>query len=161
MVINNLSDFREPLVPEVLVDADAFVGLAREGVDTNFEKAKDISLFLQEKGVHWFVSPFTIGEAATVLSYKVSQETARLFLKDVRRYEVDQYPLNDDLQEDTDRFFFHEKRKRTSYFDCFNMALLTRYKRTLVGIFSFDKIYRSRGFHLIDSLEEAQNIFAV
>ena len=46
-------------------------------------------------------------------------------------------------------WFLKQKQKGTSYFDCYNMALLDRYKKQLVAIFSFDVIYKKNGFTLV------------
>lgn len=66
----------------VLVDADFLVALAKED-DTNHRSAISRTRILDDALV--FVSPFTIPEAATVLSYKVSQKEAKKFYQKQER----------------------------------------------------------------------------
>jgi len=128
----------------VLVDADALVALAKED-DSNHNKAVDICKILQKKGVSYLVSPFAVAEAVTVISYKVSQKAAISFLEETRTIDnLSEVSLPEQHAPLADAWFIKQKKKGTSYFDCYNMALLERYKA--YKIFSFDKVYESNGF---------------
>ena len=133
------------LIKDVLVDADALVALAKQD-DSNHQKAIKINEFLQQTGVSYYVSPFTVAEAATVLSYKVSHTAAKIFLKEIRKIDLPVLELPEKYKELADIWFLKQNKKGTSYFDCYNMALLERYKKQLDAIFSFDSIYKKNSF---------------
>lgn len=136
---------------DILVDADALVALAKID-DSNHKKALNISRKFQKTGVMWYVSPFTIAEAATVISYKVSHKEAKRFLTEVRNLGLGTLSLKEENLKLADKWFLKQDKKGTSYFDCYNMALLERYNKTLSGIFSFDKIYKRNKFKLIEDI---------
>ncbi len=136
-------------LPNILVDADVLVAIAKKD-DSNHTKALAISKDLQEKGAQWYVSPFTVAETVTVLSYKVSQREAKAALKEIRK--LDNFlPLS--LKENeiniADKWFLKQEKKGTSYFDCYNMALLEKHNKFLSGIFSFDSVYARNGFNVV------------
>lgn len=131
---------------DVLVDADALVALAKPD-DSNHEKALQISRHLQQRGVTYLLSPFTVAEAVTVLSYRVSHQAAKKFLKEMVDLDLFVVSLPRGQSELGDRWFLKQaSRKGVSYFDCYNMALLDRYRDQIGAIFSFDAIYRKNGF---------------
>jgi len=132
----------------VLVDADILVALAKKD-DSNHKKAVEINNLLQEKGVTFYVSLFTIAEATTVLSYKVSHKAAKEFLRDIRKIDLPVLELSEKYKDLADEWFLKQTKKGASYFDCYNMALLERYKAQIKGIFSFDSIYKKNGFETI------------
>lgn len=134
-------------IDDVLVDADALVALVKTD-DLNHQKAMRISLSLQKNGCTWYVSPYTIGEVVTVISYKISHAVAKNVLQQLRKLALNPLSLRDnDL---ADKWFIKQNKKGSSYFDCYNMALLERYKKELNGlIFSFDAIYKRNGFKLV------------
>jgi len=136
----------------ILIDADALVALAKSN-DSNHKKATELSSKLQKSGVYYCFSPFTVAEATTVLSYKTSHESAKNFLKQIRKLDVPILELPKKLSTLTDEWFLKQKKKGTSYFDCYNMALLDRYKNQFVAIFSFDSIYKRNGFILVEDLK--------
>ncbi|AKM79640.1 MAG: hypothetical protein UX85_C0001G0200 [Candidatus Beckwithbacteria bacterium GW2011_GWB1_47_15] len=133
---------------DVLVDADALVALAKTN-DSNHKRAIRLSEKLQKAGVSFYFSPFTVAEATTVLSYKTSQPDAKKFLKQIRSLQIPVLELPEKFSSLADEWFLKQKQKGTSYFDCYNMALLDRYKKQLVAIFSFDVIYKKNGFTLV------------
>lgn len=139
------------LEEDILVDADALVALAKID-DSNHRKALNISKKLQKTGVTWIVSPYTIAEAVTVLSYKVDQKEAKRFLAEVRNLDLGTLSLKEENLKLADDWFLKQDKKGTSYFDCYNMALLELHNKTLLGIFSFDRIYKSNGFKLAQDL---------
>ncbi len=138
-------------MPDILLDADALVALVKIN-DLNHQKALNISKSLQRKGCTWYVSPFTIGEVVTVISHKIDQITARGVLKELRKQNLNQLDLKDKYSHLADDWFNKQNKKGTSYFDCYNMALLTRYKNQLDEIFSFDGVYKRNGFRVADEI---------
>ena len=96
-------------------------------------------------------SPFTVAEAATVLSYKTTHQSAKEFLKEIRELDVPVLELPEKYEELSDDWFLKQNKKGTSYFDCYNMTLMERYK--LVASFSFDSIYKRNGFTLLQDLK--------
>lgn len=139
-------------VKDVLVDADVLVALAKID-DSNHKRAVDLSNKLQRAGVNYCFSPFTVAEAATVLSYKTTHQFAKEFLKQIREMDVPVLELPEKYEELPDDWFLKQKKKGTSYFDCYNMALLERYKKQLAAIFSFDFVYNRNGFTLLEDLK--------
>ena len=130
---------------DILVDADALVALVKSN-EPNHKKALFISEVLQKKGCVWYISPFTIGEVVTVISHKINQATAKKALEELRKQNLNLLTLKDEHVHLADDWFHKQNKKGTSYFDCYNMALLERYKKQLNAIFSFDGVYKRNGF---------------
>ena len=164
MVNNYLSAFEEKvlldetkaseqtkILDDILIDADALVALAKVD-DSNHKKAISISKNLQMRGVFWLFSPFTIAESTTVLSHKVSQRSAKDFLRAIRELDIPVLSLKEEDIPLVDTWFLKQEKKGTSYFDCYNMAILQKHKDLLLGIFSFDKIYSHNGFKTAEQL---------
>lgn len=134
------------IIKEVLFDADALVALVNKD-DSNHEKALKINQKLQKIGVFRYVSPFTIFETLTVLSHKIPHPIAKDFLKEVRKRDYFSLLCLDEKNATlADKWFLKQTTTGISYFDCYNMALLERYKNQIDGIFSFDEIYKKNGF---------------
>lgn len=138
-----------PLIKGVLVDADALAALSKRD-DSNHQKAVKINASLQKMGVAFCLSPFTVAEAATVLSYRVSHQAAKRFLREIRKISLPVLELPEKYAHLADKWFFGQTKKGSACFDCYNMALLERYKADLEAIFSFDKIYLRNGFKLAE-----------
>ena len=145
------SDKDTPIMPDILLDADALIALAKQD-DSNHQRAIRINDELQKRGVSYMLSPFTIAEAATVLSYKVSHQAAKKFLKQIRELDIPAFDLKEEQIKLADFWFNKQSKKGISYFDCFNMVLLDRYKKQIEAIFSFDSIYKKNGFKIADDL---------
>ena len=107
---------------------------------------------LQKKGCTWCISPFTVGEAVTVISYKVNQAAAQKVLKELREQDLNVLTLKEEHLHLVDQWFNKQRQKGTSYFDCYNMALLERYHSQLNAIFSFDGVYKRNGFKLAEEI---------
>lgn len=144
-----LTDF----MVDILVDADALVALVKVN-EPNHKKALFTSEALQKRGCTWYISPFTIGEVVTVISHKISQSTAKKALKELRKQNLNVLTLKEDQLPLVDTWFNKQNKKGTSYFDCYNMALLDRYEKQLNAIFSFDSVYGRNAF------KTAQDIIA-
>ena len=141
-----LASDKETIIKDILFDADAIISLVKED-DSNHKRALNVNNKIQEIGVTRYISPFTIAEVVTVLSHKASHSEAKKFLEEVRK--SDYFELLSLKEEDNylaDKWFFKQTIKGVSYFDCYNMALMERYKNQLGGIFSFDEIYKKNGF---------------
>lgn len=122
---------------KILVDADALVALAKED-DSNHKKAVKIARRLRKQTL--FITPLTIPEAATVLSYRVSQKAAQRFLKEARQRKLIELPLTTQISLLADEIFLKQKKKGTSWIDCLNVAMSQIHN--LDRIFSFDLFYR-------------------
>lgn len=129
---------------KILVDANALVALAKED-DTNHQKAIKVATSLKRATL--YVSPFTIPEAATVLSYRVSQKAAKEFLKEARKRKLVELKITPQISQLADEIFLKQRKKGISWIDCLNVALIKTYK--LSGIFSFDKFYKKAGTTLV------------
>lgn len=129
---------------KVLVDADALIALAKSD-DTNHEKAVVVASKLSEATL--YVAPLTIPEAATILSYRVSQQAAKKFLVEARRRKLIEMDVDASVIKGADEVFLAQKRKGISWIDCMNVALYKANK--LDGIFSFDRFYKKMGLKLI------------
>jgi len=136
---------------DILVDADALVALAKTD-DSNHQKAVKINQKLQQGKFNFYLSPFTIAETVTVLSYKVSQQAAKDFLQQIRKTDLPILILPENSQNLADLWFLKQSKKGISFFDCYNMALLEKFKNQLAAIFSFDSIYKKNGFMLTEEL---------
>jgi predicted nucleic acid-binding protein len=122
---------------KILVDADALVALAKID-DTNHKKAFQIAQKI--KNASLYITPFTIPEAVTVLSYTTSQKAAILFLKEARKKKIIELSINQEIIFLTDELFFQQSKKGTSWIDCLNVVMVKFYH--LDKIFSFDKFYK-------------------
>lgn len=120
----------------ILIDADALVALSKID-DSNHAKA--IRITKKIKSASLFASPLAIPEAASVISHRVSQKMASVFLKEAREKKITIIPLNSKLEKLADEIFIAQNKKGTSWPDCLNLAIARKYG--IQAIFSFDKIY--------------------
>lgn len=146
-------DSGEPtdLMIDVLIDADALIALIKSD-DSNHPKALRIGESLQKIGCTWYISPYTIGEVVTVISYKISQFAAKNVLKELRKLHLNELTLKNEDVDLADKWFIKQNKKGASYFDCYNMALLERYKKQLNVIFSFDRVYKRNSFKTAEEI---------
>ncbi|MBM3283609.1 type II toxin-antitoxin system VapC family toxin [Candidatus Gottesmanbacteria bacterium] len=121
---------------KILVDADVLVALAKED-DNNHPKAVKIAKSLEKETL--FITPLAIPEAATVLSYRISQKIAGQFLNEARQRKLVELSLTPQTCLLTDEIFLKQKQRGISWIDCLNIAMVQVYH--LDGIFSFDKFY--------------------
>ena len=129
---------------KLLVDADALVALAKSD-DTNHKKALNLARKIENPS--FYISPYAIPEAVTVLSYHVSQTAAKAFLKRIREKNIKQLPSTHTIEQETDKIFQEQTRKGISWFDCFNIALMNNHP--LDFLFSFDKFYKKVGVKML------------
>jgi len=129
----------------ILIDADGLVALAKTN-DSNHEKALKISQKI--KDLNLYITPFTIPEAATVISYKVGQKEAKTFLESARTKKLIELPITKDLIDKADEIFLAQNKKGTSWIDCLNAAALKIHG--LDAIFSFDSFYKQLKLSVIN-----------
>jgi predicted nucleic acid-binding protein len=127
----------------LLVDTDFLIALIKED-DKNHPKA--ISKLRGLKETLIFVNPFIIPETAIVLFYKVSQKSAKKFLREARRTFVE-LPLKEEIITLADKIFLAQNKRGISWIDCLNAAFVKYYK--LDGILPFDKFYPKIGVKII------------
>lgn len=128
---------------KIFIDADFLVALNKKD-DSNFKKAIQKSHLLKTAQV--FITPLTLPEAVTVLSYKISQDSACMFLKQARASQFNIVPFDDILISKSDQIFLAQKTKGTSWIDCLNVAAIQIHG--LDGILSFDRFYKKMGIKI-------------
>ncbi len=125
---------------KILVDTDFLFALVIESDAHHTAAIEKIQKYEKE---HLFITSFTIPEAVTVISHKVSQEQARKFLKQARESKFTVIDLEEKFMIKTDEIFIAQKKKGTSWADCLNVAAILTYR--LDGILSFDRFYKQVG----------------
>lgn len=133
----------------ILLDSDALIALINEE-DEFHEKASAIRKKLEQSQTLFAVSRYIIAETATFLTLRVKKETANKFLKDMSEQEINIIDTNEELEKLAKEYFFDQKSKKVTYFDCANMAIMKRYKWNI--IFSFDKHYKQNNFLLAEDV---------
>ena len=114
----------------ILFDADALVALTKRD-DSNHLKAVRIYQELKSKITNFFLSPFTVAEATTVLSNKYSHERAKEFLKEMRSISLPVLELEKESSLPDD-WFYKQNKKGTSYFDATTWRFLKNIKNKLM-----------------------------
>ena len=127
----------------LLVDSDFLVALAKTD-DSNHIKAVSKAEIFEAATI--FVTPFTVPEATTVISYKMSQGSARTFLEESRRQNWLELPIDETIVKRADQLFLNQTKKGTSWIDCLNVAMIKEFR--IDGILSFDKFYKNAGITL-------------
>lgn len=129
---------------KIITDTDIFVSLYKED-DANHEKVIKIASLYEKSNL--YISPLTIPEALTVLSYDVSQKKAQEFYKRIKEQKLIVLSLEESIWHKADEIFLAQTKKRTSWFDCLNVALYKYYN--MDAIFSFDKFYKRMGLKIL------------
>jgi len=127
---------------QLLIDTDFLIALIKEDDKNHLRSVNKLRVL---KDALIFITPFTIPETVTVLSYKVSQKSAQKFLKEAREKFIE-LPLNEEVIASTDKIFLTQNKKGISWIDCLNVAIVKYYK--LEGILSYDKFYSRVGIKL-------------
>ena len=133
----------------VLIDSDALVSIMKPN-DTNFNKTIHCYEFLKKQQADQYLSPLTIPEVATMLSYRVNHKTAIAFLAMTQEKRYTILDLPEKIRNLADQLFLKQTKNRTSYFDCVNLIYMDLFG--FDAIFSFDKIYQQNGFKLVSDL---------
>lgn len=127
---------------QILVDSDAFVGLLLEK-DAHHERSARLFAEVASQGASIVTNSFVIAETATVLSHRVGQELARIFLDEV--IEQGRFPtvfVTEALQQQAIEIFKMQESRGTSMTDCVNVAIMQQLQ--ISTIFSFDTFYSKR-----------------
>lgn len=135
----------------VLVDADIFVAWAKED-DANHTRATQIFHQLEDRPIVFFTSNYVFAEALTVVSQRVSHDTA------IKLGSTIQSPngsfqikwITEEVEDLAFRIFIEQTSKNVSFVDCTNMALQEAHH--IDYIFSFDGVYKKNGYRTIHDL---------
>ncbi|MEK7648598.1 MAG: PIN domain-containing protein [Patescibacteria group bacterium] len=131
----------------VLVDSDFWIALYSKS-DTNHNRAENIIASLANDSVlHVFLSSFVYAETVTILSQRVSRETARYFMDDIGEQGATLLYINEDVFSIAQHLFKKQRSKNTSFVDVVNISLLQSY--SFSGILSFDRDYKRNGIHVM------------
>ncbi|OGD98684.1 hypothetical protein A2W45_00850 [Candidatus Curtissbacteria bacterium RIFCSPHIGHO2_12_41_11] len=136
--------------PVVIVDADAIVAQAYPN-DSNHGRAVSISDKLNNLGAQVIYPATAVLEATTVLQGRLNSGataygTAAVFADpNVNVAEVNQNTLTNAIN-----YFRPTTGKKNTLFDCVVMAVADEYEAD--AIFSFDKVYKSKGYKLASDL---------
>jgi len=128
---------------KILVDTDFLFALVVENDVHHKVATEKMQQYVKDM---FFITPFTIPEAVTVLSYKVSQDQAKRFLKQARESNFAQIVFDESIISKADELFLAQKKKGTSWIDCLNVAVIL--SNHLDGILSFDRFYQQVGIRV-------------
>ncbi|MEZ4621171.1 MAG: hypothetical protein R2867_37500 [Caldilineaceae bacterium] len=109
---------------QVLVDSDAFVGLLLEK-DAHHKRCTELFAEIASRQVPLVTTSSVVAETATVLSHRVGQELARVFLEDV--IEQGKFPtvfVTGALHQQALEIFKMQEGRGTSMTDCVNVAIM-------------------------------------
>lgn len=124
----------------IFVDADAFVALAKSD-DQNHARATKALDRLVAQGAHFLTSNYVFAEAVTVLSLRVSHQTAVEFMQMLRDPQggIQILWVNEEIELKAMAIFQEQRSKNVSFMDCCHMSCVDAHR--LDAIFSFDHIY--------------------
>jgi predicted nucleic acid-binding protein len=147
-----MEDRRERINYIIFIDTDAFVAFVKAD-DTNHQRAKELFKALETMAVEFCTSGYVFAEAVTVISQRISHETAVQFIDTLKSPDSTIQKLKDTSEvENTAILLFKEQTsKNVSFVDCTNMAFL-RLNRMIGYIFSSDKVYKQNGFRTVEDL---------
>ncbi len=134
------------LQDKLLVDSDAFFSLLVKS-DANHHRASLLNKKLVTQGQQFITVNLVVFETATVLSRKINQQAACLFLENITSGKMEIFRIDEAIEKRAGEIFKKQHSKNTSFVDCTNMAVME--KLNLPMIFSFDRIYKRNGFKRI------------
>lgn len=123
---------------DLLVDSDAFVGLFFPD-DAHHPTCFRLFNEFSTKKLNLVTTSYTVAETATVLSYRSGQPLARAFLDYVVTGVLPVVHIDEALQSMAVSIFREQANKKTSLFDCANVAVMRNLN--IPRIFSFDQVY--------------------
>lgn len=123
---------------KILLDSDFIFGLV-EKKDPHHKFCAKYAIEANNKKDKFFCLNITLQETATVLSNKSSHKTAVEFLNNLDSLVDTVIVLDNVIENKAWKIFKREKKNKTSYVDCANLAACEFYK--LDKIASFDKFY--------------------
>ena len=121
-----------------LLDSDFLFGLFVLK-DPHHEKTKRVFKEIVESKESIFVLNLVIQETSTVLSRKINQKTALLFLERLSLLPIKIIRVDEELEAKAWNLFRGQTKKRISFIDCANLVSYESYK--LDGILSFGDFY--------------------
>lgn len=124
--------------PQILFDTDAFVGWFWSK-DAHHITAKRIFEKIKQERLRMVTTSWVVAETATVLSNRVDQQLACMYLKRIRKAKFPIIHIDESLQDEAAKLFEKQTRKRTSMIDCGNVVVTQLFN--IPTIFSFDKFY--------------------
>lgn len=130
----------------VLVDADAMYALT-DSKDNNHSLAVKIYQQLSKENSVFVCTNTSYYEILTILSMHAGFGTARQFVAETKK-QIQIVFIDQELNDLAEQIFSEQTSKNVSFFDCLNMAVLTKYK--LERIFSFDQDYKKNGFKRVE-----------
>lgn len=137
-----------PGTKQVLVDADALVGLINQN-DVHHSRSLQIAEFLSKNDVSTIILPSTVLEAATALSRGIKRpDLAKQLLSDYSQLEPTSLPA--EIFSQLIRFYNPTTSTKNTPFDYFLLAY-AKLKQVDV-IFSFDQFYKKHGLILAEKL---------
>lgn len=134
----------------VIVDADGLIGLSNED-DAHFSRAVDIVRKLQKKDVELIFPSTTIAEATAVLQVRLKkQHSVNKIFESIKLGMYHIQEVDQKLVEKGISFVEDGKTTHGTLFDGIVAAVAEKYNAD--AIFSFDKLYKSKGFKLASEL---------
>jgi predicted nucleic acid-binding protein len=121
-----------------LVDSDFLIAVFRER-DQNHQVAMNKLLKVQEDEVELWMSNLVRQESATVISHRVGMGAVREFMKLLEMDIHKTVYLDEKLEENSWKIFLRLTKKKSSFVDSSNLAVIDEYK--LDGILAFDGFY--------------------
>lgn len=125
--------------PDMFIDSDAFVGWLIEA-DAHHETTVRTFEYLKAHKIPLITSSAVVAEVATVLSHRVGQQMAKMFLEEfIENTEFPVIFINQSLYQKALNLFKEQSQRGTSFTDCANVIVLQQLG--LRTIFSFDQAY--------------------
>lgn len=131
---------------KIFVDTSAFVSL-HDGHDPNHKKALDLALRMDRENAELHTSSDVIGKTLTVISRKMGKIKAAEFFNNFKSSGVREIFIDEELHEQTRKFFMKVKSKNISFIDCSSVVAMK--KRGLKTIFAFDQDFKKLGVSML------------
>ena len=136
-----------PTISSVFIDTNVFVAL-EDKRDSTHQKAIELSeILLSQENIRYITSSEVIAETMTVLSKKLGKEAVKIFLKKHKKSNIAEIFFDEDLYQQTLKYFLEVKSKNTSFVDCSSVIAMKRNR--IEAIFSFDEDFKKLGVKLL------------
>lgn len=133
---------------KVIIDSDALFALYVAS-DSHHSEAEGVFRKLYKAENEIVASNLVLQETATIISYRLGQETAISFLSNFERSGIKQLFVGEKLTIKSWNLFRRQTKKGTSFIDCTNIVVYSETKAEL--IMSFDKFYKREGLTLANN----------
>lgn len=131
---------------KIFIDTSVLIAL-NNIEDPTYARALHVSKNIFSKSVEVVTSNHIISETLTVLSQKVSHQSAIDF-KELWAPKIEVIHINEVLEEIAFEIFKKLTSKNVSFVDCTSFALMKQLGITTA--FTFDKDFKKQGFRLLD-----------